>query len=169
MLPNSAGGNGDHPIKLEASDQVASYWMLKDGHVDTESQDAAACVMGGLVEDTAARGLNLVLLFRQGPRMGKKKGGERKGAMIVIAVRATSRSTFSGLNQPQRLKHFSLLGEKRGHICLPICGGQVFYFVRKNSVTFNSLKNGTCTMLFGLYPPSFLSFTTITFGLMTNP
>lgn len=112
---------------------------------------------------------DLVLLLCQGPRVGKKKGGERKGAIIVIAVRATSRSTFSGLNQPQRLKHFSLFGEKLGQ-CLPICGGQIFHFVRKNSITFNSLKFylGICTMLFGLYPPSFLSFTTITFGLMTN-
>lgn len=56
---------------------------------------------------------------------GKKKGGERKGAIIVIAVRATSRSTFSRLNQPQRLKHFSLFGEKLCQ-CLPICGGQDF-------------------------------------------
>lgn len=112
---------------------------------------------------------DLVLLFCQGPRVGKKKGGERKGAIIVIAVRATSRSIFSGLNQPQRLKHFSLFGEKPGQ-CLPICGGQVFYFVRKNSITFNSLKCylGICTKLFGLYLPTFLSFTTITCGLMTN-
>lgn len=112
---------------------------------------------------------DLVLLLCQGPRVGEKKGGERKGAIIVIAVRATSRSTFSRLNQPQRLKHFSLFGEKVGQ-CLPIWGGQVFYFVRKNSITFKSLKIylGICTMLFGLYPPSFLSFTTITFGLMTN-
>lgn len=129
--------------------------MLKDGCAEKsflhESQDAAACAMGGPVGDTAERGpMGLTPIFCQGPRVEKKEGGE-------VTVRATFISTLQGLHQPQGLKHFS---SERSQGSAWQQARDYFYLFRKNLTALNSLKIyfGICSALFGLCPLSFLSY-----------
>ena len=74
-----------------------------------------------------------------GGMSGEKGRWGRTGASIMITLTATPRSTLLGLHQPQRLKHFSLLGEKLGQR-LPISDGQ-FYLFKEEVYYSQFLKN----------------------------
>lgn len=116
--------------------------MLRDGPAEkpflSESQNEAAHVMGGQVGDTP--GPNGTHSYCPAGALSGERGRlGREGATTVITLTATSRSTLSGLNQPQRLKHFSLLGEKLGQR-LPISDGQ-FYLFKEEVYYSQFLKN----------------------------